>query len=261
MRWDDLNPQTTATGFRGIRQGLQAEGLTFGRQMFASNFAGGGISSAIFGAGPKDIWKYAYTPNAIKDARKGARLARLQQLHPGDKGIAKAVAAHAKEGKSVLGRVGGAFKGAGFSALITAGFTIGTMAMTEGSLEDKGIAGVETLAGTALSIPGSTLGMAVGGTIGSVIPVFGTAVGMAAGWLIGGMVGWEAGALIGKPLRYFQRKRDAEINRRRLGWVGNTAAFQTQSAWTMRQRSLEAMNSGQASARSLLGREATFLHT
>ena len=53
---------------------------------------------------------------------------------------------------------------------------------------------------------------------------------------------------------------EKERDLRKLNWVGNTDAFNTQRAHTMRQTSLQAMNSGMMSARSMLGREGVMLH-
>lgn len=49
-------------------------------------------------------------------------------------------------------------------------------------------------------------------------------------------------------------------NARKTEFAGDTASFNTQAAYTMRQRSLGEMNRGYGSARTLLGQEASIMH-
>ena len=77
----------------------------------------------------------------------------------------------------------------------------------------------------------------------------------------GGMIG---AYLVTKPIEYGIEKWEEgvqrELDARKMNWVGNTDVFDTQRAHTMRQTSLEAMNRGMMSARSMMGREAMMLH-
>lgn len=94
----------------------------------------------------------------------------------------------------------------------------------------------------------------------------GAAVGTAAFGPFGGIIGGIIGGIAGpEALHEMWDKADFIAARgRRMrtqqGWYGDTAAFDTQKAVTMRQASLQMMNQGNMSARSGLGHEGVMIH-
>jgi len=228
---------------------------TFGRQQFAKSFASGGVASTIFAPTRKEMilspWRSRVPIGSDQYVRN---LRKLQALHKNDGGIKKALASVEKG--SARG-IGGSLLGLGLGAAFVAmpAFT------TPGDISEKMravTAGIGSFGGFAV---GSKVGMGIGAAVGSFIPVVGTAIGAGVGWLAGGLLGGAAGESLTDALtRIPDRMVANERKRRRSDWGMHTAAFQTQRAHTMRQQSLQMMNRGMMSARSLMGREAVFVH-
>jgi hypothetical protein len=177
-------------------------------------------------------------------------LRRLEKLHPQSLGV-KSALEDIKKGRA-KGRAigGGGLLGFG----ITAGVVAASGVMTEGSMQEKARAMTSAVGMEVGFAAGSKVGLGIGAAIGG--PVGGV-VGFLAGGMIGGIAGGE---LTDAITRIPDKMVDAQRQSRGLDWGQHTAAFQTQRAHTMRQRSLAAMNRGEMSARSLLGQEALFVH-
>jgi len=144
---------------------------------------------------------------------------------------------------------------------IGAAFTALPAFTTPGGIPEKAKAVGGGLAGVAGWELGSKAGMALGAAMGSVVPGLGTAIGAAVGYIGGGILGAVGAeqafnALADIPDNMVKSVRD----KRKLNWVGDQTAFMTQSAHTMRQQSLQAMNRGMTTARSMLGREGAMIH-
>jgi hypothetical protein len=254
MKYFEQNPHGANPTIRGQ---LNWDSHVWARETFANQFArGGGALPSMFAPTAGEAFKAPFrkkhkvgSPTHIRNLEK--MLAR----DPNNKGIQKALQkASAGPGKvGTLSRVAGFGLGAAFIALPA--FT------TEGGIVEKGRAVAIGAASFAGWEGGATLGMALGGAIGSVIPGIGTAIGAVAGYIGGGLLGsMGAESAAGAAFGFADRLVDRERNRRKLDWVGDKTAFQTQRASTMRQQSMEMMNRGMMSARSLLGREGVMLH-
>lgn len=255
MKWFDQNPNPSS-----ILGEMRWDVHEFGKQYFPGAMArGGGYASAVFAPTTREAMAAPWRRKAkYGGTRHIENLRRLQAADPGNKRIAKAIEkASAASGPSKFhigkfaGRVG-----------IAAAFTALPALTTPGSGADKARAAAGGLVGQVGWELGSRAGMSVGAGIGSaILPGIGTAIGAAAGFIIGGMagaVGFDEGfqALTRIPDRMVEKERA----RRNLNWKNDMSAFQTQRASTMRQLSLQAMNRGQMSARSMLGREGMMLH-
>jgi len=114
---------------------------------------------------------------------------------------------------------------------------------------------------SVLGTPGSLMGGYVGGAMGAATIGSGSwlAAGpraLAAGAVIGGavLVGKGAFSLVKTGYR-----RGAA--RHSIDTAGDTSAFMTRNAMTMRARSVEAMRNSHMNARQSLGMEATYLHS
>lgn len=269
MDWFASNPNQNAT----FLQRSIWNAHVWGRQQFAKSYARGGIASIIFAPTRKEMlrspWRKKYMEGS---SGYMARLEKLQELHPNDPGIMKAIAA----GKNVKPRRLGGVMTAG-SAALGAYYMLEPALTTKGDAVDKaravgkgaaGYVGWEVGAAVGLKA-GAGIGASIGATIGSVIPIIGTTVGATVGAGIGIVVGFGGGGLAGSGisekiydtfLAIPDRMVDRERARRGLNWGQHTAAFQTQRAHTMRQQSLALMNRGAMSSRSLMGQEAMFIH-
>lgn len=270
MNWFDKNPygpQDLGT-FGGIVREAKFDMHQWGRSAFANSFAKQGFASVVLAPTAKETWKAAWRKTHRQGSEKHIQNLRqmLSNTSPGSpqhenikRVLQKAETSGSKMG--ILKRVGGAGMMAGF-ALLPA-FT------TPGGVSEKGRAVAGGLAGIVGWEIGTKAGMGtgaiIGGAIGSIIPGFGTAIGAA----IGGAVGYVAGGLGGAIafdegtqalMRIPDNMVERERQRRNLNWRGDQTAFMTQSAHTMRQQSLQAMNRGMMTSRSLLGREGVFLH-
>lgn len=256
VSWFYQNPNPTG----GLRD-LQWDVHKFGRNMFASNFARGGASNTLFAPTAGEAFRSAFQrTHKFGSPQHISNLEFMAQQSPRNPMYARALKkAKAGEVQKSLGRriAGGALKtgiGAAFVALPA--FT------TPGGIPEK----TRAVVGGAASLlgweAGSKVGMGIGAAAGSaILPGIGTAIGGALGYIGGGILGAmgvDEGvqALMKIPDNMVERER----KRRHLDWVGNMDAFNTQSAATMRQMSLQAMNRGMATARSAMGREAVMFH-
>jgi hypothetical protein len=263
MRWFDSNPYGINPS---ARQEFAWDVHQFGRQLFASNYARGGFAATAFAPTPGEAFK-----SVFRRTHKYGSPAHLSNLkimqknfadpQAGDIGqiISKVNARNAADATKVQ-KAGGFVKGAIGKAL-PVGFLALPAFTTPGTAKEKGRAVVGGAAGYLGWEAGSKLGMAAGAAIGSAVPGVGNVLGAAVGYLVGGFagaIGADEGtqALTRVPDRLIQRERD----RRKLDWVGDQTAFMTQSAATMRQQSLLAMNRGLMNARSALGRESIMMH-
>jgi len=254
MQWFDQNPHGENAG---VIKNNMWEQHTTNRARFANSYAKGGFAATAFAPTRGEMMKAPWR----KKSRQGSsqhlqNLKKLQQGNPGHEGIAKSIT-KAEQGiakAGVLGKVAGvAFNGV---------FAVLPAFTTPGGVNEKARAvgaGITGLGGFAV---GAKLGMGVGASIGAFIPLPGmTALGGAIGGLVGGfgaMIGVEEAfhAVLGIPDRMVERERA----KGRLNWINDSSAFQTQKAHTMRQQSLQSMNRGMTTSRSLLGREGVHLH-
>ena len=236
---------------------------TWGRQMFASSFAKGGIAASMFADTPGQAALNAFKISAREgSARQIRNLEHMVQKYPDSKRVAKAL--KAARGPQKMGKLGMAMCGAGaaFAAYSIAQPLLATRGSATDKVYNSGREAFSYMVGFPVgSTIGKATGTAIGAVLGSVVPFVGTAIGAGLGSLVGhvagGFVGGElAGALYDIP----QRMVDRERSRRNLNWRNDQSAFMTQSAFTMRQQSLQAMNRGMVTARSMLGREGIMLH-
>ena len=105
------------------------------------------------------------------------------------------------------------------------------------------------------------------GILGFAGSVFGAAGGARVGAYMGGsflrlgLMGAGLGAVsVMKSYMQDALSSGATIKHRGLNYAGDIAAFQTQMASTMRQRSLQAMHKSHLNARSAFGQEASMVH-
>ena len=266
------NPKATT----GMNMGQKFN--VMGQQMFAGNYAKGGMASYMFSPGGRRPGGLFFGGAAEGGSRHIARLEKMRgsglyNEKSIDKALEKAKNVHSgggpKKAWGELGKVGkvgrvgskamGVVGNVPAMALIS-GVAMG--AMTEGSAGDKataGVAGAVSMVGWEV---GSKAGMAAGAAIGSVVPVVGTAIGAVAGYIVSGLAGaWASEEGVHGIKGMMDKRVDlARKQKRASGWYGDTSAFDTQKAATMRQMSLQAMNSGMMSARSGLGHEGVMVH-
>lgn len=251
MNWYDSNPYGSNPTFM---QSARWKAHQFGRQQYTSNFASGGISSTLFAGTPTDAFKSVFRKSTGKGSPEQIR--RLQNLairYPDNPNINKALKnanANKMVPKSTLSKFGGATLG----HLATGAFIGATMFTTPGGLVEK----TRATASEAVGFAGWTPGMAAGAAVGSsILPVIGTGIGMLVGGLAG-QIGLSAAS--DYAFKTTDRMVESQKRKRNINWVGDSAAFNTQGAHTMRQQSLQAMNRGMSTARSALGREAVMVH-
>jgi hypothetical protein len=254
MKWFDANPHGPNPGLRGE---IMWEVHEFGRNTFPSSFSrGGGFVSTAFAPTAKEAFVAPWrgrekfgSPQHITNLR------RMQAADPKNLNITQALA-KAEKGSGKVGML----KRAGQFGL-GAAFVAVPMFTTPGGLQEKARATAGGLAGYAGWELGSKAGMGIGAAVGSIIPGLGTTIGGAVGYIAGGFAG-AIGADEGFQAlsRIPDRMVEGERARRNLNWRGDPTAFMTRQAHTMRQQSLQAMNRGQMTARSMLGREGVMLH-
>jgi len=210
---------------------LRGEFHVAARQMFPKSFASGSIVAGLFAPTRKEALLNPWRRRAhVGSKRYMSNLNKLQELHPENKRIAKAI----EKGKGYKSSFKSKLLGPGLSAA----FVLGSAAMTEGGIAEKGRTGISA----AVAEVGFAVGSLIGGPLGSIV----------------GGIGM--GALADATFSQADKIVDTERKRRSLDWGAHTAPFQTARAHTMRQQSLQLMNRGQMSARSLLGQEAVYVH-
>ncbi len=245
MQFYEKNPVSKPGFFAETR----TEVHKWGQRTFASNYARGGFAATAFAptssAALASPWRKTHRYGSPEHMRN---LSKIQNMHPQDLNIRDSIEKASKSaGKASLASK---FLGAGMAGAFIAlpAFT------TPGGPAAKGkamVAGAAEFAGWEI---GSRLGLGIGAAIGGPI---GAAIGWIGGGLLGSM-GFGSGthALLDIP----DKMVDKERAKRTLNWVGDTSAFSTRGAATMRQQSLQSMNRGMMSARSMLGREGVMLH-
>ena len=249
--------QTTNPLPDGFRNKAMWNSHVWGRQMFAGNFARGGIAATIFAPSRTEMLKNIFR----RDLKAGSaqHLENVRQIwntNPGNERVAGAYAKAANAGRKgfhIGGAVGGGVLFAGISAV---------QAMTE--TKDP-VKRAEIMASAIPSqigfAAGARVGFGVGAALGSVVPILGTAIGGLVGGVVGGFAGGYAGDEIGRAVTSIPRRLgERERLHRKLNWGNPGAEFSTRQAATMRQLSLQAMSRGMMSARSGLGQEGVFLH-
>jgi hypothetical protein len=250
MNWFDKNPYGPNPS---MMQEERFAAHIWGRQNFASNFAQGGMASTLFaptaGEAFLNPWRRQHKFGSDQHIRN---LESMLARDPNNVKISKAIdkaKLGAGKARGMLGRLagaGGLALGAGFIAL--------PAFITPGGPAERARAVAGGIAGYAGWSVGAKLGLGIG-----------TAIAGPIGGVIGGIVGAFGGSMLADDatqsiLRIPDRLVDRERSRRRLDWVGDKSAFQTERASTMRARSMEMMNRGMMTSRSLLGREAVMLH-
>lgn len=282
----DLREHPVWENVKGVRQWVPSvlqefrwNSHTWGREAFANNYAKGGISSVFFAESPGGAWRASWRRHLGGTIEEGSaahiyNLRRLQKMYPANENIAKSIA-NAEEKmmmkanmkalypvRSALSNVGSKLTGKVGGAVANVAFIAYAAYSAPGDMGDKTRAAAVEAAGTAGFWAGSMIGSSAGAAIGQTWGPIGSAVGYGVGFLVGGLAGYfvaTAGAETGissldEKVRYIR-------NRRNLDWQRNTAAFNTERAYTMRQQSLAMMNRGMNSARSILGREGVLLHS
>lgn len=233
----------------------------FGAGVFAKSYAHGGITSKMF---PVEGVNLERTPVFRRGVRTWSpaymRNLERMQTHGGEIGeSASKLLKNAPEsaGQRMLGKrlAGGVFGGALAVGLPTL--------LTEGGVGERAAAAAGGVGGVVGWEAGWAGGAAAGGAIGSAVPFIGTA----AGALIGAVAGAFGGSYLGyegfeKGIRNtIGAVAERGKRTRTSNWVQDTSAFSTRKAKTMRQASLQMMNSGMMTARSALGHEGTQLHS
>jgi hypothetical protein len=168
-----------------------------------------------------------------------------------------AEARHIKNMKSPVLRGAGRGFVKGLLPAAFVGYDVYSAVNSQGSAGDRSFATGTALASNLGAWGGAKAGALIGAAVGGPI-------GGAVGFLAGGLAGYTGVSTVAYK-GYDFANRLVENERRRRGvewseWGGQTQVFNTQRSATMRQRSLEAMNRGMMNARSLMGREAGFMH-
>lgn len=229
----------------------------WGRSLFANNYAEGGIASYMF---PMEGYK------ARRGILGGKNLAGSGRYMENLRAMAGSGGSNARAADKLLKTHAGGIKGAGGrvagGALFGAAFLALPAITTEGGPGEKIRATMGGAAGWAGWEVGGKAGAIMGSSIGSAIGPIGVGVGALAGYAAGAFAGSAAGQFLGEAT-YGALDSIASVGRRRRkqsNWVGDMSAFRTQKAATMRQMSLQLMNSGMMTARSALGSEGVMLH-
>jgi hypothetical protein len=238
-----------------LLQKLRFETHQIGRSVFPSAFAkGGGFVASAFAGTKKEAWAAAWRTQASPGSSEHLNnLMKMKAADPNNTRIDDAIAkvSKAKGKSSILGFAG---KTIGKGIMFGGMFALPGI-LAEGDIYDKTRASVAAstggLAGWSL---GAKLGLGIGAVVGGPITGF---LGMAIGAFAGGYAG-DVG--VNKLMKIPDNMVERERKRRQLNWKNDQSAFQTQNAATMRQQSLQAMNRGQMTARSMLGREAVMFH-
>jgi len=260
--WFEKNPIANPNIFQKMRFGMHE----FGRQTFAGSFARGGLAATLFAPTAKEAFLAPFrgaidTSVGPGSQLVGSRLRELEKMHPRSASVKKAIKAFEagppKGATSIPGKAMG-LAGKALGPAMAGYLIFGEAIAMKGSLRETAGARGKAVVRGAASYAAWGAGMKAGAAIG------GAAFGLP-GAIVGGLVGgvgaaMGADAAVGEILDIPDRMVDKERNRRKLNWGQHTAAFQTDRAHTMRQQSLQMMNRGSMSARTLLGQEAMFVH-
>jgi len=247
MKWFSQNPHGINST---IRQELSWDLHQFAKSSFPSAMArGGGFASSMFAPTTREAIKAPWRRKVgFGSPEHLSNLRRMQKVDPHNLNIRNAIAKASKGPGKVSALRSAARVGVG-AALIGL-----PAVLTPGSGQEKARAATGGLVGQVGWEIGSRVGMSIGSAI---LPGVGTAIGAIAGGLMGAISSDEGFQALSRiPDRMVERER----SKRNLNWTNDMSAFQTRKASTMRQQSLQAMNRGQMSSRSMLGREGVMLH-
>lgn len=257
--------QEVSPGDRSMHQHLMSGANQWGRTKFASSFAQGGYAAAVF-ADTSQGRMDAYMGRNQSISGSKEHIQRMRQLaantsDPAAKAkINKQISGLAKNGG--VGSMGKAIGGALLYGGMTAGLVVAPFVATEGSITDRSKAAVS---GAAFEVGSGVGGLAGKRAAANVIgkSFLGRTVASGAVRLGARMAGGFAMTAVAEAgMAGVDHMRDLGSKTRMNGleWGQQNGAFDTQRAHTMRQQSLQQMNNGTMSARSLLGREAVYLH-
>ena len=258
MQWFDKNPYGPNPTFK---QNVAWKSHLVGRRLFASSYARGGFSATAFAPTTRAAWSSSWSSPLEYGSEQ--HLENLKQMYAQTKDkkfietfekVRNRSSRTAKQ--TAMAQGGRAWRGTKRMAKLAGGATMALLPAitTSGGLKEKGLAMAAGTVGYAGWIAGGKAGAAAG-----------FALGLAPGAVIGGLIGAIAGgSVVEEGFRSLLKIPDTIVERERarrdLNWVGDTAAFNTQKAYTMRQQSLLAMNRGLMNSRSMLGREAIMMH-
>lgn len=230
---------------------LESSLYSIGQQLFAGNFASGGLAAYAFSPGGARPWGSTHRGSA-------EYFERMESMAAKNPKIQKVLAEERKlAAKGKIGKKGGGLGGAALGSAFVAYAAFAE----EGGPKEKATAAAGAIAGNVGWAVGSKAGMMVGAAVGSAIPVVGTILGAGIGWLAGSFGGYAAGdALVRGTVGQFDKVVETSRKARRFNWAGDNTAFTGAKAATMRQMSLQLMNQGMMSARSGLGQEGMMLH-
>jgi len=255
--WYAKNPNAGG----GLLSEAMFDAHVWGRQQFAKSYARGGVASTLFAPSRKEMilspWRRKYSEGSPEYVNRLRKLEAVTTDPKAKQGIQKAIAEAGSGKKSLLRKGFGGVVGAG----LTAAMVVYPAVTEDGPLNEKARAATKGVGGLVGWSVGSREGMGIGAAVGSYLGPIGAAVGLVVGYVAGGLIGSGAGEAAADSItRIPDRMVDRERARRKLEWGNNITAFRTERAHTMRQQSLALMNRGQMSSRSLMGREAVFIH-
>lgn len=253
--WFNNIPERTSGNFW---QQSKQEYYQWGRNQFASSYASGGFAAAAYGPTPRSRVSAALgigkvergSEEHIRRLRRMANMPGANQsaIHETIGKMEKMGLAKSSAMRSAAGGVMGAGMGIGFIAMPAFMEQGGPAAKSKAVLEGIG----SQVGWSAGAFGGRVAGAALGG---------GATLGVASilGGIGGSIIG---GAVISGGIAFAEHLQDLGSRNRIHGWkwAQNNPAFNTKRAATMRAQSLEQMNRGQMSSRSLLGKEAHMIH-
>jgi len=247
-------PDNPNNWWQSARAGTAAVNKNFskwGAGTFAKHYATGGLISRSFPVEGMRMERTFFGLDVQHGSPAYMRNLRRMQAQGGRIGEAAedvlSKTTPASMGKRIMGRVSRGVFGPGLAAAVPAMAIPGDT----GDRIGHAVAGLGSEAGWHL---GGIMGSAIGGTVGGPIGGF---VGGVAGRFIGAAAGWAGAGEMFKPIKNLaERGKKARLS----NWVQDTSAFTTRKAKTMRQASLQMMNTGMMTARSGLGHEGVMFH-
>lgn len=221
----------------------------WGASTFAKRYATGGYVSRVFPVEGLKM-KRGILGQAVRE-RSPAYMSNLRRMQAQGGKIGGAAGEVLKKttplsaGQRVMGGLGRGIFGtalvAGVPAMLASGGT--------GERLKAAASGITSEIGWHV---GGVIGHSVGGIFGPV----GSAIGGIVGRVAGGFIGWAGGEVLDPVLKLAERSKRARTS----NWVQDNSAFTTRKAMTMRQTSLQMMNTGMTTARSALGHEGVMFH-
>ncbi|RLC11691.1 MAG: hypothetical protein DRI24_18435 [Deltaproteobacteria bacterium] len=250
-------------GFQAINavgRAAQEGSSTWARSKYTANYARGGFSSVVFAPNRKEMlssmFRSQLRENSPEHIRAMEKLAMERNVSKGAVTKRMGNILEAKKGKLGAGLGKRVFGG------VLGGAYIGYAALSaNGGAVKKIRGGVSATAETVGFAAGGKAGLALGAAAGSFAGPLGSVVGGALGMIGGGLLGAAGFNMASEQMMdVLEGPAKREQRRRKVNWVHDNSAFMTQNAHTMRQTSLNAMNRGMTSARSMLGREGVMFH-